>query len=208
MIYPIFSISEGSNCYLIKDKKVALIDSGINPEVVIEKINKLNIGIDFIINTHCHYDHVAGNLEIKRKTNAKILAHEIDAEAMERGDDKYILAYLFSDKSIRIDVDIKLYDKDKVSLGSSELEVIHTPGHTRGSICLYEEKSRSLFSGDVIFAFGIGRTDFPGGNSEELKKSIEKLIEFHNKYGIDKIYPGHGPLFSGDEIERVYELYF
>ena len=95
-----------------------------------------------------------------------------------------------------------------IDLGKVRLEVIHTQGHTQGSICLYEPKSKSLFSGDTIFSDGIGRVDLPGGDWIKLKKSIERLLNLHRSSSIEKIYPGHGSIGSGDDIERIYRIYF
>lgn len=207
MIYPILSSDYRSNCYLITDKEVALIDSG-NPPIVIKKIDELNIEIDYLINTHCHYDHISGLLEIKEKTGGKVLAHEIDSEAIESGSKDKILSNIFGVNYHKLQVDIKLVDGDSISLGNLNLQVIHTPGHTMGSICLYEPKSKALFSGDTIFVDSIGRTDLPGGNWNDLKESIERLTKLYHKSGIKTLYPGHGPLGSGEDIEKIYKIYF
>ena len=214
-IYPIMSNSYGSNCYLISGKRTVLIDSGVNPEGILQKINELNIGIDYLINTHCHYDHIGGNLsilkilnEIPGKIHTRILVHELDAHAMETGDDRMILASSFGTKCPKMHVDMKLNDKDNIYLGDIELKVIHTPGHTRGGICLYEPESKSLFSGDTVFAEGIGRTDFPGGNWSDLDESIQKILKLNDAQGITTLYPGHGRIGSGDDIKQVYGMYF
>jgi len=202
------SNSFGSNCYIIASKKVALIDAGIDPSKVLKKIGGLDISIDVLINTHCHYDHIAGDLEIKEKTNAKIAIHELDAVPLEENNNEITLSEWFYDELPKIKVDIRLKDNQKIDLGSLKLEVIHTPGHTLGSICIYERKSKSLFSGDTIFNGSIGRTDLSGSSHEELKKSIERLIELNKKYCIDIIYPGHGNLEYGKNLENIYKTYF
>jgi hydroxyacylglutathione hydrolase len=208
MIHAIMSASFDSNCYIIRDKKAALIDSGIDPSRILKRIGELGTGIDFLINTHCHYDHIDGDLRIKEKTNALICIHELDAGLMEKGDMEGTLAALFGGKIPKIDIDIKLVDGQIIDLGEIKLEVVHTPGHTPGSICLYEPKSRSLFSGDTVFSDGVGRTDLEGGDWETLQRSIEKLLDLYRDSGIDKIYPGHGPVGSGADIERIYRAYF
>ncbi|HIE34182.1 MAG TPA: MBL fold metallo-hydrolase [Candidatus Altiarchaeales archaeon] len=208
MIYPIISANEGSNCFILSDEKTVLVDSGIDPIRILMEIKNLGMELDFIIGTHCHYDHIAGISRIKEETGAKLLMHKIDAQSVESNDSDKTLSSLFFSDFKGVEVDIKLRDKQKISLGRTEIEVIHTPGHTPGSICLYEEESKSLFSGDTIFSYGVGRTDFSGGNWSELKKSIEKLIKLHKKRGIDKLYPGHGPIGNGEEIEETYRIYF
>jgi len=176
-----------SNCYLIVDKEVALIDSG-NPPTILKKIDRLNIGIDYLISTHCHYDHIAGLFEIREKVDGLMAAHEIDAEAMERGDRDKILSDMFGVHCPKLQVDIKLKDGDSINLGNLDLQVIHTPGHSEGSICLYEPRST-------------------GGSLSDLRRSIERLIRLHHESGIKIIYPGHGPLGNGEDIEKIYKMY-
>lgn len=108
-------------------------------------------------------------------------------------------------KGVRVDQRLK--DGDVIEIAGVKLEVIHTPGHTEGSICLYEPQSKALFSGDTVFADGIGRTDLPGGNWNDIGNSLKRLISLNETRGIDKIYPGHGGLGSGDNIERIYNFY-
>lgn len=208
MIYPIMSNSAGSNSYIISGKKAAIIDAGIDPREILKKIGDLNIGIDVLINTHCHYDHIAGNSEIKKRTHASLAIHELDAVPLEENNGELILSDWFYAKLPRIEADIKLRDNQLIDLGTLKLKVIHTPGHTPGSICLYERKSKSLFSGDTIFNDSIGRTDLPGSDYEKLKKSVERLIELDKKDGIDIIYPGHGKSEHGRNLKNIYEKYF
>jgi len=136
------------------------------------------------------------------------MIHEDDAEAVEKGLDEFVLAGLFGEGPVKIKVSKRLKKGDVVNLEGSNLEVIHTPGHTPGSICLYEPKSKSLLTGDTVFADGVGRTDFPGGSIEELRKSIERLIKLKETRGVKKIYPGHGPTADGDSIKKVYDMFF
>ncbi len=206
MIYPILSNTFSSNCYLIIDKKTALIDSGMY-EGVIKKVaeltEKFNVNVDFLINTHCHYDHTANDLVVKEKWGSKIAMHEdeiIDMDSM--------LTKLFGENFKEIPVDIRLKENDMIDIGEIKLVVIHTPGHSKGGICLYDEKTKSLFSGDTIFVNGIGRSDFHGGSFDELKKSFEKIIELKKNFGVDVVYPGHGQIGCGEDIEKVYEMWF
>lgn len=201
------SLDYRSNCYLITGGEVALIDSGA-PSTILKKIDELHIGINYLISTHCHYDHTAGLLDVREKTGGLVAAHEIDADAMEKGDEAKILSKMFGVDCPRVHVDIKLREGDSINLGDLVLKVIHTPGHSMGSICLYEPESKSLFSGDTVFADGVGRTDLTGGGLSELRKSLEKLIRLHHESGIKIVYSGHGPLGRGEDIERIYGMYF
>jgi len=206
MICPIISSSFSSNCYLVIDEKTALVDAGIGTGVI-KKIQELteefNADIDFLINTHCHYDHTGNDLIAKEKWDLKIAMHEDEII-----NESSTLAQLFNKKFEGIPIDIKLKDDDIINLGKIKLKVIHTPGHTKGGICLYCEKMKSLFSGDTIFSDGIGRTDLFGGNFNELKASVEKILELKEHSGIDKLYPGHGTIGKGEDVKKVYEMWF
>ena len=207
MIFPIISNSESSNCYMVIDEKAALIDSGLGNEMI-EKIQELtgkfNTGIDFLINTHCHYDHAANDLFAREKWNAEIAMHEDEII-----NENSVLSHLFNKNFREIPVDIKLKENDAIKLGEIiELKVIHTPGHTKGGICLYDKETKTLFSGDTVFSDGIGRTDFPGGDFNELKASVEKILKLKQDSGIDKLCPGHGMIGTGEDIKRVYKMWF
>jgi glyoxylase-like metal-dependent hydrolase (beta-lactamase superfamily II) len=188
----------GTNAYLILSKKPAIIDPGTYADVVIQKLDEYNVKTpEFIILTHYHYDHSQDVLEIRELTKAKVMMHEADFQMLQkRLDVKWYKN--FSD----FKPDILLKGNETIDLGDCILDVIHTPGHSPGSICLYEQKSRSLISGDTIFSYGsVGRTDFPGGNSEELKKSVERL----SKLDIKKLYPGHGEITDKEVNEQIRE---
>ncbi len=185
-----------------------MVDSGIDPAEVLRRIGRLGAGLDFLVNTHCHYDHIGGDLQVMDSFNPRVCVHELDALFMESGDGGVILSDWFGGRLSGVKVDVRLVDGQVIDLGGIKLEVIHTPGHTQGSICLYEPESKSLFSGDTVFSDGVGRTDLPGGSWEDLRKSLERLLELHKRSGIDQIYPGHGPVGVGADIERIYLSYF
>jgi glyoxylase-like metal-dependent hydrolase (beta-lactamase superfamily II) len=208
MISALFSVSEESNCFIVSGKKTAVIDAGINPAPVLRKLEELGLGLDYLINTHCHFDHVGGDFVLVNRTGAKLCIHEEGAKALEAAENARILSSLFYSKMPKLSVDVRLKDGQKLSLGDVVLEIIHTPGHAREAVCLYEPKSKSLFSGDTVFSDGIGRTDFSGGSMVDMKKSLEKLMRLHHERGVDVIYPGHGPQGEGDDIIRAYEEYF
>jgi len=176
-----------SNVYLIKADKIAIIDTGTGfySDSLIKEIGTENI--DYIILTHEHFDHCGGVKALKEISNAKVMAHKNASETLEKGLDWS--ASLFNAVQPKISIDRKLDDSDTIDLGNVILKVIYTPGHSKGSMCLYDEGSKSLFSGDTIFAYGgLGRTDFFGGNREELKKSVRKLASLQ----VNNLYPGHG----------------
>ncbi len=184
-----------SNIYLIIDKTIALIDAGtgMSFEKVKENLSKFNLkpsDIKLIINTHCHYDHVGGNRDFVRVAGCQVAIHEFEAELLRKGDGTTTLAAGFGENLEPLGAVRRLRDGDKIELGELILNVLHTPGHTAGSICLYGPKRRILFSGDTVFQDGVGRTDLPTSDAAALRTSIEGLL----KLDVQNIYPGHGPL--------------
>lgn len=190
-----------SNIYLIGD---TVIDSGTGFNFTrlyqALKILKLKASdIKHIINTHGHFDHVGGNGYF---IDAKISIHEKDAHILEKGDAKLSYADYYDGKLSPREVDTKLKEGDTIQAGTMSLEVLHTPGHTPGSICLYDRKSGTLFTGDTVFSDGIGRTDMPGGNDAELQKSLGKLsaLEFR------RFFPGHGDPMVSENTKKVSDI--
>lgn len=201
------SLGEECNCFIVYGQKCAVIDSG-NPRAIFDKLRDLSIGIDYLLTTHCHFDHVSGLRYLKETVGGVVAVHEADSGAIESGDTTRVLSHLFRAECPKMSVDWKLKDGDVVELGGLVLEVLHTPGHTPGGVCFYEPASKTLFSGDTVFDGGIGRTDFVGGTDKDLKKSLEKLIGLHKDLGIETVYPGHGPAFRGIDLEGIYAEYF
>jgi glyoxylase-like metal-dependent hydrolase (beta-lactamase superfamily II) len=138
----------------------------------------------------------------------ELFIHDLDASSVEKPDDQAVLSPLFGLSSHPLKVYRRLIDKDVIDLGGLTLEVLHTPGHTPGSICLYESESKTLFTGDTVFADGVGRTDLPGGDFAALKASLRKLIDFTHKHGVSYYHPGHGPQGSTEDLEKLYGRFF
>jgi hydroxyacylglutathione hydrolase len=176
-------ISYDSNAYLIDARRKTLVDAGMNSVRVLRNIPD---GLDLIILTHCHYDHIGAVPDIVKSTGASVAMHEKDVALLRSGNAS--VAALFNAPRPNFAVDLVLKDNETIDLGDSLLRVIHTPGHTPGSICLYNEETKELFTGDTVFEGGsFGRTDI-GGNPEELIKSLEMLT----KLDVSILYPGHG----------------
>lgn len=204
-VYKLLSASYDSNVYLILAAKAVLIDTGTGQGMhfknLVKKLEKLKSleKIEQIILTHCHFDHTGGAKELGALTHAKIFIHQQDSNAVRTGDNVFTGARAFGGSSEPLEV-FNLAENNMVDCNLTQLRVIHTPGHTQGSISLYEEKTKSLFSGDTVFADGsTGRWDLPGGNYEELLSSVRKLA----KLDVRNLYPGHDRFVEGDGAQHI-----
>ena len=178
------------NCYILwdeKDKEAIVVDPGEEGERIIEVIRKDSLKIRSIVNTHTHIDHIGANDFLREKTEAPLLAHSADVFLLQNAE-LNLSALTGKDRSFGLP-DRVLEEGDEIRVGGFSLRILHTAGHTPGSICLYGDNK--LFSGDTLFAGGIGRTDLAGGNHKELQKSIkDKILTLPDEV---IVYPGHGP---------------
>ncbi len=195
------SVRFPENCYgVILKNDIILVDPGeFTPEL--ENFVKLNINrIKYILLTHMHFDHICGAADVKRLCpNAKIVIHSLDAEGLS--DSVKSLAVYFGLEQKNTVADIFCNDLDVLDLGYAKINVLHTPGHSEGSVCYMIENS--IFCGDTIFEGSCGRTDFPGGSSYILSQSLKKLKELDGDF---KLYPGHGNPTTLNN-ERLYNPY-
>lgn len=186
------AIGNGSNIYIVDNE--VIIDSGTGEyfhqyRKDIEK--EANAGrLKLLVNTHYHFDHTGGNKKFRDWLKVPIAAHPADIPAIEAGK---TLSESFGQIAKIVTVDAELKDGNIIETENFRLHVLHTPGHTAGSICLYEPEKKMLFSGDTIFADAVGRDDLPGGNYNELRFSLEKL----SAIGIQHLFPGHGAFKVG-----------
>jgi len=177
------------NCYLIVDehsKATLLVDPGDEPDEIIDVINENNLKIKYIICTHAHFDHVGAVSDIKQKTGAPIIIHH-DEQEIYAGTREQAALWGFELGEFPVP-DILVSEGDMLEIGSLKFKIIHTPGHTPGSICLLGKEI--LITGDTIFAGSVGRTDLHGGDMLQLKNSFKRLISLSEEI---KILPGHGP---------------
>ena len=162
-------------CYLLGDEKTgtcALIDPAFDTDRILAEAHRLKYRVTHVINTHGHSDHTAGNQAILAATGARLLIHEQDAGRLGKLLHSTFSRILGGKGSPRPDV--LLHDDDTVRIGETHLKVIHTPGHSPGSICLYA--SGHLFSGDTLFVGAVGRTDLPGGSRLQMRVSFQEKI--------------------------------
>ena len=201
----ILNCGEGdpTNCYIVADEKskeAFIIDPGGEPEKVIDMISILKVNVKYIILTHCHGDHIAGVREVKNKVGGKILIHRMDAEGL--CNENLSLTYYIGIQNPDMEADSILDDEDKIHLGDIEFDILHTPGHTKGGICIYCPEHKMIFTGDTLFRGTWGRTDLPTGSFEDIIHSITDKIMILPEDTI--IYPGHGKSSIVREEERIY----
>lgn len=179
----------GVCCYILsceQTSKAAIVDPGGDEQRLLELVQASNLEVEYIIATHGHPDHVCGNRRLKEATGAAIVMHEADDDFFSRDQVKNYFSMLGLEATPPTDIRVK--DGDQISFGEVSLEVIHTPGHTPGGMCLYNKPD--LITGDTLFVGGIGRTDFPGGSHHELISSIQqKLLKLPPE---TIVWPGHG----------------
>ncbi len=192
-----------TNCYILADEdtgECAVFDPAADADKIMAIIEQRSLNVKYIILTHVHIDHIMALDKIKVITDADIVVHADEAAMLNH--DGYTLASYFGTRSPEAKADIPVSDGDILYLGKTKMEIIHTPGHTAGGMCVLCDDI--LISGDTLFAESIGRTDFPGGNHSQLISSIkDKLMMLDDKI---QVYPGHGSSTTIDH-ERVYNPY-
>ncbi len=174
------------NVYLIKAKEAMLVDAGTDARAVINQVKRIASNLKYIVLTHYHYDHSLAAGEVAAATNAEILIHEEDSELLQ--DVVLTMTPLLEAEKMEIKPSL-LKGGETLDLGNYSIEVIHTPGHSQGSICLYD--LARLFSGDTVLPQGnFGSVTMMGAEPRTLVNSIEKL----SKLKVEVLYPGHGEI--------------
>ncbi|MCI6820975.1 MAG: MBL fold metallo-hydrolase [Clostridiales bacterium] len=168
-------VREGGSCFII--------DPGYDPKVFLVYIRDMKLDLKGIILTHHHYDHTGAVDRIKNETGCPVYLHREDCD-------------MYGNK-----VDVYMEDSDIIDLDGVQLEVIHTPGHTRGSVCIFDGKDRVCFTGDTIFNVDLGRTDLEDGSEEQMIRSITEIID---RWPNDiMIYPGHGDGCTMKKVRKI-----
>lgn len=177
-----------TNCYIIKTDKsnAVVVDPGAHPERILSVLDDNKLNCRAIVITHGHHDHIGALYEIKSKTKAIVYIHKADAE-MLHDSDKNLTTLLHIKNYHEVEADVLLDDNAEIVLDNISFKVLHTPGHTPGSIVL--AGGGIMLSGDTLFYENCGRCDLPGGNYESMLKSLKKLSELEGDYAV---YPGHG----------------
>lgn len=182
-----------NNNYLIVDEKTkeaALIDCSSIDDRIDEEIEKQGASLKYILLTHGHFDHIAGIRPDHFKSNPQIVMHKADSDWLNNAN-QYLPMFGMPEITIP-KVDVFVEDGDTIQLGSLEIKVLHTPGHTQGGVCYLVDGN--LFSGDTIFREAVGRCDLEGGNFNQIVESIENKIFTLPPETV--ISPGHGNITS------------
>jgi hydroxyacylglutathione hydrolase len=189
------------NCSVIGDEtthEAMVIDPGDDIEDVLAIIHRHKLQVKQIVITHGHIDHIGGAMKVRAATGAPVLLNQNDQAQLKMLDMQ--AAWCGMARPGKVEIDQSIGAADTVKAGSLVADVIHTPGHTEGSVCLYFPAEKKLIAGDTLFAGSIGRTDLPGGSMEKIISSLhEKVLALPDE---TVVVPGHGPLTTiGEERE-------
>ncbi|NLG53596.1 MAG: MBL fold metallo-hydrolase [Clostridiales bacterium] len=193
----------GTNCYIVYEKgsdKAFLIDPGDSASRILRELDERKLKAEYIILTHAHFDHVLGVYDLLDMTDAKLCAHALEKERL-RDPEISGHKYFHARRHKALVPDIVLNDGDELSAGGLSAKILHTPGHSEGSICAI--LGGAIFSGDTLFKENCGRCDLIGGDYGEMLRSLKKLNNLKGDY---EIYPGHGEA-STLEYERKNNPY-
>ncbi len=189
------------NCSVIGDettREAMVIDPGDDIDDILALLRKHNLQAKQIVITHAHIDHVGGAMKLRAATGAPILLNQNDYALLKMLDLQAAWIGVAPPGDVQIDQDLK--NGDVIGTGALQASVLHTPGHTEGSVCLYFPAEKKLIAGDTLFAGSIGRTDLPGGSFEKIIRSLHNSVLALPDATI--VVPGHGPLTTiGEERE-------
>ncbi len=191
-----FCFDENGNC--------VVIDPGMDGASVTEKLREKGLTPSYILLTHGHFDHILGVKALHEATGAKICIHADDAPLLsDPGQNAAVYFYRGQTGSFpSTRADVLLHDGDEIVCGSFSFRVMHTPGHTPGSVCF--RSGETLFCGDTVFAYGYGRTDLAGGDPEAMSRSLERLAAIPENL---KLCPGHGNSAHLDRCRESLKVY-
>lgn len=202
MIHEIIAVGPlQCNCSIVGDetsREAMVIDPGDDIADILAIVKKHNFSVKQIVITHAHIDHVGGAMKLREATGAPILLNENDHALLKMIDLQ--AAWIGMQSPGKVTVDHSIGEQETVQAGSLLANVIHTPGHTEGSVCLYFPAEKKLIAGDTLFSGSIGRTDLPGGSFDKIIRSLrEKVLALPDD---TTVIPGHGPLTTiGSERE-------
>ena len=194
-----------TNSYLIYDenKEAVLIDPGFDEKKIIHRIDSLSLKVRYIVITHAHSDHIGALEKVQKHTNSKIIIHKNDYDALLSKEENYSDMLNVPKQNLCVKDIVKVENGYILEFSKLKFEIIHTPGHSSGSICIYDVISKSLFTGDTIFCDCYGRCDLVTGNFEDMVKSIKYLF---NRFDNINIYPGHEKIVNIDMAKKYIKM--
>ena len=179
-----------TNCYIVgceRTKCAAVIDPGDEAQCILRTAQALGLTVTHVLLTHAHFDHMAAASEVMKATGAPLFIHSEERPLLELGGGATWFGFPPPEVPAQATY---LAAGQEIAVGDVQLQVLHMPGHSPGSVCFYDAAQRTLFDGDVLFANGIGRHDLPGGSYDTLMRSIQELMSLPDD---TTVYPGHGP---------------
>jgi glyoxylase-like metal-dependent hydrolase (beta-lactamase superfamily II) len=205
-----------TNCYILRSGEAAkdclIVDTGLEADQLIDFLKEHKLNPVAVVLTHGHIDHIAGVAALRAQftdinppyvRRVKVYIHKLDAKMLTEA--KHNLSTLTGEQFSADPADLFIEDSDVIEQAGVKLQVLHTPGHTPGGICLYSKDEGIVFTDDTLFADSIGRTDFPNGSMSQLLNSIkEKLFTLPDE---TKVYPGHGPITTIAQ-EKAHNQFF
>jgi len=197
-----------TNCYILRESAAAedclIVDPGLGAAQLINFLNEHKLNPAAVVLTHGHIDHIAGVAALRAEfADTKVYIHKLDANMLTEA--KHNLSTLAGVQFSTAPADLLVEAGDVIEQAGIKLQVLHTPGHTPGGICLYSKDEGIVFTDDTLFAESIGRTDFPNGSMSQLLNSIrEKLFTLPDE---TKVYPGHGPITTIAQ-EKAHNQFF
>ena len=199
------TVGFASNCYIVHNGKDAfVVDPSISEKKILKALDERDLNLKGILLTHGHFDHIFHAEELRAESGAPLYVHELDDEMLTDSNKNAYRTFTGNDFTVK-KADVLLKDGDILPLGDEKITVLHTPGHTRGSVCY--DTGDSLLSGDTIFAEGFGRCDLYGGDMSALKVSIiglSDLAKAENRW----LYSGHGKCSTLRKAIENLKYYF
>lgn len=180
-----------TNCYVVGCEEThegVVIDPGGHPQRIIDAIEESGLTVRYVLNTHCHFDHMGANAEIVAATGAPLALHPAELPILQARGGASWFGVLVKESPLP---DVELADGQVLEVGTLRFQVLHTPGHSPGGVTFYLEEQGVAFDGDALFHMGVGRTDLPGGDWDTLMRSIQEVLFALPDETV--LYPGHGP---------------
>ena len=180
-----------TNCYIVgceEKREGVIIDPGGHSSRILKALEESGLGVRYVLNTHCHFDHMEANADIVAATGAPLALHPAELPLLRAKGGASLFGVPGKESPLP---DVELEDRQVLKVGTLRFQVLHTPGHSPGGVTFYLAQEGMAFDGDVLFADGVGRTDLPGGNWDKLMRSIREVL--FTLPDETALYPGHGP---------------